>query len=83
LLNRVVPADEVESTASELAHRLAAGPTRTLGVTKRLYRRSLTNDMATMFAEEADATALISTTADRQEGVKSFVEGRPPEFTGR
>jgi 2-(1,2-epoxy-1,2-dihydrophenyl)acetyl-CoA isomerase len=83
LLNRVVPADEVESTAGDLARRLAAGPTRTLGVTKRLYRRSLTSDMATMFAAEADATALVSTTEDRQEGVKAFVEGRPPEFTGR
>jgi 2-(1,2-epoxy-1,2-dihydrophenyl)acetyl-CoA isomerase len=82
VVNRLVPGEEVEPTASALAQRLAAGPTRSLGVTKRLYRRSLTNDMATMFTEEADATALITQTGDRQEGVRAFLEGRPPEFTG-
>jgi 2-(1,2-epoxy-1,2-dihydrophenyl)acetyl-CoA isomerase len=83
LLNRVVDAAEVLPTALELAHRLASGPTRTLGLTKSLYRRSLSVDMATSFEQEQAATALISTTEDRTEGVMSFIEGRPPNFTGR
>ncbi len=82
LINRCVTADEVASTALALAERLASGPTRTLGLTKRLYRRSLSSDMATAFEDERNATALISTTADRHEGVASFVERRPPEFIG-
>jgi 2-(1,2-epoxy-1,2-dihydrophenyl)acetyl-CoA isomerase len=82
LLNRCVAADAVEPTALELAERLAAGPTRSLGITKRLYRRSLSSDMATSFEDERNATALISTTADRYEGVASFVERRPPHFIG-
>jgi 2-(1,2-epoxy-1,2-dihydrophenyl)acetyl-CoA isomerase len=82
LLNRCVAGEEVEATATELAERLAAGPTRTLGLTKRLYRRSLSSDMATAFEDERNATALISTTADRKEGVASFVERRPPDFIG-
>jgi 2-(1,2-epoxy-1,2-dihydrophenyl)acetyl-CoA isomerase len=82
LLNRCVAADAVEPTALELAERLASGPTRSLGMTKRLYRRSLSSDMATSFEDERNATALISTTADRYEGVASFVERRPPNFIG-
>jgi 2-(1,2-epoxy-1,2-dihydrophenyl)acetyl-CoA isomerase len=82
LLNRCVDAAEVEPVAMELAERLAAGPTRSLGITKRLYRRSLSSDMATSFEDERNATALISTTADRHEGVASFVERRPPHFIG-
>jgi 2-(1,2-epoxy-1,2-dihydrophenyl)acetyl-CoA isomerase len=82
MLNRCVAADAVEATALELAERLAAGPTRSLGITKRLYRRSLSSDMATSFEDERNATALISTTADRYEGVASFVERRPPNFIG-
>ena len=82
LINRLVPADEVESTAAELANRLAEGPTRSLGLTKRLYRRSLVSDMATSFAEEANATALLSQTQDRMEGVQALIEGRPAKFTG-
>jgi len=82
LLNRVVDAEQVLPTALELAHRLAAGPTRSLGLTKSLYRRSLSVDLDTSFELERAATALISTTEDRKEGVRSFVEGRPANFTG-
>jgi 2-(1,2-epoxy-1,2-dihydrophenyl)acetyl-CoA isomerase len=81
-VNRVVPADAVLETAMELAQRLARGPTRSLGMTKRLYRRSLDSDVVTAFEEERAALGLISTTSDRLEGIRSFVEGRPPEFTG-
>lgn len=82
IVNRAVDADQVLPTAMELATRLASGPTRTLGLTKRLYRRSFSNDMSTCFEEERNATALISTTSDRKEGVASFVEGRAAQFTG-
>jgi 2-(1,2-epoxy-1,2-dihydrophenyl)acetyl-CoA isomerase len=81
-VNRLVPSEEVEATAADLARRLAQGPTRSLGLTKRLYRRSLVSDMATSFGEEAAATALVSQTADRAEGVRSLLEGRRAEFTG-
>lgn len=81
-VNRLVPGDRVEATARELAVTLAAGPTRSLGQAKRLYRRSLVSDMATAFAEEAAAVAMVSQTEDRIEGVRSLVEGRRPEFRG-
>jgi 2-(1,2-epoxy-1,2-dihydrophenyl)acetyl-CoA isomerase len=81
-VNRVVPADEVESTARELANRLASGPTRSIGQAKRLYRRSSVSDMTTAFAEEQTTSALLSLTHDRVEGMRAFVEGRPAQFTG-
>lgn len=82
-INRLVPADQVEATASELAQRLATGPTRSLGQAKRLYRRSLDSDMLTAFGEEAMTSALIAQTHDRKEGVVSMLEGRPANFEGR
>lgn len=82
IVNRAVDPEEVLPTALDLASRLAAGPTRTLGLTKQLYRRSLSSDITTSFEDERNATALISTTNDRREGVRSFVERRPPRFTG-
>ncbi|MGQ0826271.1 MAG: enoyl-CoA hydratase/isomerase family protein [Actinomycetota bacterium] len=81
-VNRLVAAEDVDATAGELAQRLAEGPTRSLGLTKRLYRRSLVSDMATAFSEEAAATALVSQTDDRAKGVRSLLEGRRPDFTG-
>ena len=81
-VNRVVPADQVEQTARELANRLASGPTRSLGQAKRLYRRSSVSDMATAFAEEQATSALLSLTHDRLEGMQAFMQGRAAEFTG-
>jgi 2-(1,2-epoxy-1,2-dihydrophenyl)acetyl-CoA isomerase len=82
-VNRLVPAEEVEETAGALAARLAAGPTLSIGQARRLYRRSLVSDMATAFAEEQAAIAMLSRTADRVEGVASLLENRRADFTGR
>ena len=82
VVNRLVPAADVLTTATELAERLAAGPTRSIGMAKRLYRRSLESDLRSAYEEEAAALALISTTNDRLEGVQSFIEQRPPAFQG-
>jgi 2-(1,2-epoxy-1,2-dihydrophenyl)acetyl-CoA isomerase len=82
-VNRLVPDSDVEKVAGDLATRLAAGPTLSLGQAKRLYRRSLVSDMTTAFAEEAAAIAMLSQTQDRAEGTRSLMEGRRPDFTGR
>nr|WP_323372274.1 enoyl-CoA hydratase-related protein [Streptomyces katsurahamanus] len=83
LVNRVVPAAELERTAREWAERLARGPTRALALTKQLVNASLESDRATAFASEAMAQELNMTTRDAQEGVASFVERRSPEYRGR
>ena len=82
VVNRVVPADAVEATAREFAERLAVGPTRTFGLTKTLYRRSLVPDVAGALAHERAATAMLTVTHDRNEGATAFLEGRKPVFTG-
>jgi 2-(1,2-epoxy-1,2-dihydrophenyl)acetyl-CoA isomerase len=81
-VNRMVPADEVEATARELAVRVAAGPTLSYGQAKRLYRRSLESDLVTAFAEERAATAMLSPTRDRAEGMAALMERREARFTG-
>ena len=68
--------------ASELAQRLASGPTLSLGQAKRLYRRSTETEMRTAFAEETAAATMLTTTHDRNEGVMAFMQGRPAVFRG-
>jgi 2-(1,2-epoxy-1,2-dihydrophenyl)acetyl-CoA isomerase len=82
LVNRCVAPDQVLPVAMELAGRLAEGPTRALAMTKRLYRRSPDQDINAAFEAERNAQALISTTADRREGVQSLIERRPAAFIG-
>jgi 2-(1,2-epoxy-1,2-dihydrophenyl)acetyl-CoA isomerase len=82
LVNRVVPADELAPLAAEWAGRLAAGPTRAIGLAKGLLNRSLDSDRATAFREEALAQELNMGAADADEGVAAFVERRDPVYRG-
>jgi 2-(1,2-epoxy-1,2-dihydrophenyl)acetyl-CoA isomerase len=83
LVNKVVPAAELEKTVREWAERLATGPTFALGLSKRLLNRSLAAGMDTLFAEEAFTQALVANSDDMREGIRSFMEKRPPAFKGR
>lgn len=82
LVSEVVPAAELLTRAGEIAGRLADGPTRTLGITKRLVNRALDVDRDTALTDEAWGQELAMTTADAQEGVRAFVERRDAEFRG-
>ncbi|AQA13469.1 enoyl-CoA hydratase-related protein [Streptomyces malaysiensis subsp. malaysiensis] len=83
LVNRVVPDDDLAKTARAWAERLAAGPTRALALTKALVNASLEAGRPDAFAAEAAAQEINMTTADAQEGVRAFVERRPPVYRGR
>ncbi|MFE6836922.1 enoyl-CoA hydratase/isomerase family protein [Streptomyces sp. NPDC057705] len=83
LVNKVVPAGELEETARAWAERLAQGPTRALALTKQLVNASLDGDRAAALAAEATAQEINMTTADANEGVASFVERRTPKYLGR
>ncbi|MBI3767423.1 MAG: enoyl-CoA hydratase [Deltaproteobacteria bacterium] len=84
LVNRVVPHDELLSTVYDAATELATlSSPRSIAVMKRMLYGHQFTDLATATAE-ADAEMVASfPTADFREGVASFLEKRPPRFTGR
>jgi 2-(1,2-epoxy-1,2-dihydrophenyl)acetyl-CoA isomerase len=82
LVNRVVPATELDTAVDEYARRLAAAPTSAISLTKRLLNASPDSDRASAFLAEAMAQEIQSSAEDSSEGVRSFVERRPPEFRG-
>jgi 2-(1,2-epoxy-1,2-dihydrophenyl)acetyl-CoA isomerase len=83
LVNCVVPASELEAATTEWATRLASGPTRTIALAKKLINGAHDVDRAAAFSDEAWAQELNMGTEDAQEGVKSFIERREPDFKGR
>ncbi|MEU4730911.1 enoyl-CoA hydratase-related protein [Streptomyces sp. NPDC023588] len=83
LVNKVVPAEELEATARAWAERLAQGPTRAIALAKQLVNASLDGDRTAALAAEASAQEINMTTADANEGVASFVERRTPKYLGR
>jgi 2-(1,2-epoxy-1,2-dihydrophenyl)acetyl-CoA isomerase len=82
LINRVVPAGELEASAREWAERLAAGPTVAIALTKRLVNSALESGREAAFKAEALALEVGMQSVDSNEGVQSFVERRPTEFKG-
>lgn len=82
IVNRVVAHEDTESTAEDLAIKLAAGPTVTLGLLKRILAVSSESNRDRSFEQEAWAAELVSRTADLHEGLVSFTEGREPRFRG-
>lgn len=82
LVNRVVPAAELEAETTRLANRLASGPTRAIGRMRRLMRRSFASDFAAQLDAEKEAFTASTTTRDFAEGVRAFLEKRAARFEG-
>ncbi len=83
LVNRVVPAETLLPVAMELAERLAALPTRTIGLTKRAFNRAVFPDLREHLQYEASLQEIAAATADHREGLAALLEKRTATFTGQ
>ena len=83
LVNFVVPGADLEAEITQLAERLANGPTHVYGRTKALLYRSIQTDFEAQLQAEGEAFGDCATRADFLEGVTAFVEKRKPTFTGK
>lgn len=83
LVNRVVDDDKLAEATRELATRLAALPTRAIGLTKRALARAWRAELEDQLEYEAFVQQTAGNTADHREGVLAFLEKRKPRFTGR
>ncbi|PKW14458.1 enoyl-CoA hydratase-related protein [Saccharopolyspora spinosa] len=83
MVNRVVDTGETVAAATELATRMAAGPTSAYARIKEAMLAAAAEGLAEALAVEAGAQAEAGATADHREAVAAFVEKRTPHFTGR
>jgi 2-(1,2-epoxy-1,2-dihydrophenyl)acetyl-CoA isomerase len=82
LVNKVVTEGQLDAEVSDLALRLASGPTKALGRMKRLLRQSGTNGLHGHLAVELATFVESARTDDFREAINAILGKRPPRFTG-
>jgi 2-(1,2-epoxy-1,2-dihydrophenyl)acetyl-CoA isomerase len=80
LVNRVVPAGELEAQRLALAQRLARGPAQAIAQLKRLMRISFEHDLRGQLDAERAAFLSCAATHDFAEGLDAFRARREPRF---
>ena len=83
LVNRVVPAGELEMSVNEIALKIAEKSPVALRIAKSLINRALDADRATASELEVMSAIVNATSEDYREGIKAFNEKRAPVFKGR
>lgn len=83
MVTKIVEEEHLLSEAKALATRLAKGPTRAFGLTKRLVLSGLKESFEAQLKSESSAIAEMAGSIDGQEGINAFLEKRSPNFRGK
>jgi len=83
LINRVVPAAELDQTVTAMAERIAAKSPLTLAIGKEAFYRQLELPQEQAYAYAAEVMTRNLLARDAEEGIDAFLAKRVPVWTGR
>ncbi|MCA1814373.1 MAG: enoyl-CoA hydratase/isomerase family protein [Halobacteriales archaeon] len=83
LLSKVVPKDQLMKEALALAERIAQNGPVAVRLAKHSLQRGLDMPLDAALAFEAACFGACFATHDQKEGMRAFMEKRPPKFEGR
>jgi len=83
LVNHVVPGDQVQEAALDLAERIAKNAPLAVRTSKDVMRRSLELSEEAAWAANDEAFAMIGRSGDALEGAVAFAEKRPANWQGK
>jgi 2-(1,2-epoxy-1,2-dihydrophenyl)acetyl-CoA isomerase len=83
LCNRVVPGKSLLDEARGWATELAARAPLSLRYAKEAVRTAVTSDLPRTYDREVELQMLCSESEDAKEGIRAFIQKRPPQFKGR
>ena len=80
LVNRVVPEAELDRVTAAVVAAIVSGPVAAMRNGKRLIQQSLAQTLSAQLEAEAASFGACSATDDFAEGVRAFLDKRPPRF---
>jgi enoyl-CoA hydratase/carnithine racemase len=83
LVNKVVPAEELEAETQKLADKIAEASPLVVGVGKQAFYRQIEMPVEQAYAYTKEVMSFNASFADAQEGICAFLEKRKPEWKGR
>jgi enoyl-CoA hydratase/carnithine racemase len=83
LLHRVAPADQLDACLADILTGFRASAPIALAYAKEAIHSGLELPLTEGLHFEADLAALLQTTADREEGIRAYLDRRSPEFHAR
>ena len=83
LVNGVVEPAALLPRVRELAEQIAANAPRAVEAAKRTIPRAPTAPLDAAFGNERESFATLFGTDDQKEGMRAFLQKRPPAWTGR
>ena len=83
LINRVVPASELEAEALRLASEIAGASSFTVGLGKQAFYSQIDLDQPKAYAYAKEVMSMNALAADAQEGIGAFLEKRIPCWRGQ
>jgi enoyl-CoA hydratase/carnithine racemase len=83
LVNRVVPADQLESETRRLACQIAEASSFTVALGKQAYYTQIDLDQPKAYAYAKEVMTMNSLAHDAQEGIAAFLEKRAACWTGK
>lgn len=82
VVSRVVPNDQLDSTAREMAEKIAASPFVTVKTARRVIQHLSEPEVRASMAEESIGQTFINKSDDFAEFRAARAEERPPNYTG-
>jgi enoyl-CoA hydratase/carnithine racemase len=83
LVNKVVPAEELEAETRKLAEKAAEASPLVVGVGKQAFYRQLEMPTEQAYAYTKEVMSFNASFTDAQEGICAFLEKRQPKWKGR
>jgi enoyl-CoA hydratase/carnithine racemase len=82
LINRVVPAGELDAAVNDLAARVSDASSLTIAIGKETFYRQVDLDQRQAYDLAKNVMSLNALADDAQEGMSAFLDKRPPKWTG-